>query len=193
MANKEYRLRNKAGEVSEHDQNELSKYVNRFRLSNSEAVCIGGVIFLPNENPGIDDLSKMKIKSVEKVRIDYISKLNQEELEGTLKQLQKQYDLKQGQLSKITSEMNKIRKDLAEDSKNIEHLKQILIEITVRSVNNRQVKNYIAKVENYCDKLTDSLNIDDPEKLTDDNKKEVLNKLDVLESYINDLKGRFGI
>ncbi|MGP4064138.1 hypothetical protein ACTWPF_04395 [Oceanobacillus sp. M65] len=98
-ANKEYRLIDKAGDLSPEDQKDLEEVMlslNKFQGSGAEATFLAGLIILPDGRHEIDSLSRLSIQKVKKTKIDYISRLDNKELEKKLEEYKKQYNLTQG-------------------------------------------------------------------------------------------------
>ncbi|GAQ17564.1 flagellar hook-associated protein [Oceanobacillus picturae] len=194
MANKEYRLIDKAGDLSPEDQKDLEEVMlslNKFQGSGAEATFLAGLIILPDGRHEIDSLSRLSIQKVKKTKIDYISRLDNKELEKKLEEYKKQYNLTQGQLEKITKELNKLRKDLKEGEEKIEKTKKLLKEITIQTVGEKQIKDYLDKIKSCCKQLENNLFIENPEILSEEKKAEVINRLDVLENFIEELRKQF--
>lgn len=194
MANKEYRLIDKAGDLSPENQKDLEEVMlslNKFQGSGAEATFLAGLIILPDGRHEIDSLSRLSIQKVKKTKIDYISRLDNKELEKKLEEYKKQYNLTQGQLEKITKELNKLRKDLKEGEEKIEKTKKLLKEITIQTVDEKQIKDYLDKIKSCCKQLENNLFIENPEILSEEKKAEVINRLDVLENFLEELRKQF--
>jgi len=195
MGKREYRLRNVNDQLSE-DQREMFRkeaesYFSQLNMLKSEAVYLDKFIYLP-DGLEIDDPSKVKIDPIKKHKIDYIAKLPYKELREELKERQKRDNLLQKDLHKITSTINKYEKELIKNENDsearIEELIKFLEKTTEGVVNEKQVKKYVGDIEKYSDKLIDCLFLDNPEMLENETKREILNKMILLQSCIEDLK-----
>ncbi|WP_174614694.1 hypothetical protein [Virgibacillus ihumii] len=194
MANREYRLLDKSGDIDLEDQKAMEDakcFFNKYKGTDVEAFHFGDLIILPKGAPGIDASSKISIQKVNRIKIDYISHLNNKELEEALVDLKKGHNLNQGQLKNITMEINRLRRDLKKGEENIEQLKKLMKEVTIQKVDEKQIKDYLAKIKRYCKQLEDNLFLDNPELLNKEIKGEVLNRLDVLESFIEDFRKQY--
>lgn len=192
MSTMEYRLRNGIEQLTDLDKEAIRIIESTFNqlstLTDSEAhLHKNRLIFLPSEVE-IHDPSNIKINSVKRHRIDYISKLKNEKLKECLKKLKKEYNLGQGELDKITRMVKNVQKSRAQEYDSIEKIINFTEEYTEQVVNEKQVEKYVRGVETYCDKLKDSLILENPEILPEKKKKEVINKIDVLQSYIDDFR-----
>lgn len=195
MGKSEYRLRNAKDQLSEDKREmfrkEAESYFNQLDMSKSEAVYLDNFIYLP-DGLEIDDPSKVKIDPIKKHKIDYIAKLPYKELQEVLKERQKKEDLLQKDLRKITSIINKHERDLIKNENDsearIEELIKFLEKTTESVVNEKQVIKYIGDIEKYADKLMDCLFLDNPEMLENKTKKEILNKMNMLQSCIEEVK-----
>lgn len=172
MGKREYRLRNVNDQLSE-DQREMFRkeaesYFSQLNMLKSEAVYLDKFIYLP-DGLEIDDPSKVKIDPIKKHKIDYIAKLPYKELREVLKERQKKDNLLQKDLRKITSITNKHERGLIRNEE-------------------KQVNKYVGDIEKYTDKLMDCLFLDNPETLENETKKEILSKMNMLQSCIEDLK-----
>ncbi|MBP1970756.1 methyl-accepting chemotaxis protein [Virgibacillus natechei] len=194
MDKKEFSLRNIGDNVSEQDREEFigraSVILEKQQLLASEAVHFGSFIFLPEEEQ-IKRQSNMQIIPIEKKRvnkIDHISKLENRQLEDSLKKLKEKYNLRQRELEKIVRQVKNFQKELSSDIDEInKETKTFLEESTRQAYVEKQIKNYVKKVQTNCDKLTDCLFLEDPSILSDENKSTIINKVSVLQNNMNKL------
>ncbi|WP_087974844.1 hypothetical protein [Oceanobacillus rekensis] len=191
MGTIEYRLRDAADQLSDHEKEifktELESLFTQLNQSNSEAFHLGKLIILPADK-GIENPSNIKIVSGRKTKIDHITKLQNDKLMDSMKELKKKNDLKQGQIEKIVRQVNRFQKDNSHEKSEIEKVIKYMENCTQEGVDEKQVEKYINDIEKNCDRLKNSLIIENPEILTDQNKEEVINKIEVLLSHIDDFK-----
>ncbi|MFC7322397.1 hypothetical protein [Halobacillus campisalis] len=191
MREKEYRLRNKSDEIPHNNRKifhkEVESFFDQIKSSKSEALLVGRIIYLPSD-PGLENQSTLKFSQPTRNRIDYISQLPNKEMQESMKELSKELDLKQGQLNKIIKEFKKELKSLSELKPSPQDPNRLLKEITEKVVNEEQVKNYVRNIHVNCDKLIDCLFLENFEILDNQTKQEVLDKINVLQSFIEDLK-----
>ncbi|MFD1361943.1 hypothetical protein [Lentibacillus salinarum] len=185
---RKYRLRNATDQMSVHEQEVLrseAQKLQQYHLSVSEAVYFGNLIYLP-EKQELANPSHVKIQSSKKTRIDYIAKLKNPELITALEELQRKYDLKQGDLDKISKRMNKIKKEYDDVQNNVNQLIIEMEKYTDQVVNEKQLQRYVKSIERNCNNLENCLTLENPEALSNETRKELVNKINVLQTYIDD-------
>ena len=193
---KEYRLRNGKDQISNPNKfhKELNDVLNKYNadlsMSNKEAVYFDSFIYLP-EKQTVNSATNIKINQTKRTKIDYIDRLPDKELKECLYSLKKQHNLKQGELKEITKKVNIMYKSVQEEENCINELIKTLEETTKQVVNNKQIQKYIKDIHNNTDKLIDCLLIDNPDALDAESKQEILNKISLLETYIDDFRGQF--
>jgi hypothetical protein len=196
MGKKEYRLKDTEDKLDKEDfeqlEGVLKKVTVHIKLSNSEAASLGRFIILP-QKPEIDYLSLMEIKPINKTKIDPIEKLPNKELQEWLREYQKRNKTSKKSIREIVNQFNKIQKSLDNDERQIDNLQCILENTTEKVVKNKHIDEYVNKLEMNCDKLIDSLFLEQIELLDLNTKNEILSKIGLLESYIIDFKKQLSI
>ncbi|GGK02429.1 hypothetical protein GCM10007063_25930 [Lentibacillus kapialis] len=185
---REYRLSNAADQMSEYEYEVLRSGVQKlqqYHLSDSEAVYFDNLICLP-EKQELADPSHVKIQSSKKTRIDHIAKLKNPELITALEELQKKYDLQQGDLAKISKWTNKIKKEYNNVQNRVNELKIEMEKYTLQMVDEKQIQKYVKSIERNCNNLVDCLALENPEVLSNETRKELVNKINVLQTHIDD-------
>ncbi|WP_010531757.1 hypothetical protein [Lentibacillus jeotgali] len=185
---REYRLRNAADQMSEYEYEVLRSGVQKlqpYHLSDSEALYFGNLISLP-EKQELANPSHVKIQSSKKTRIDHIAKLENPELITALEELQKKYNLKQGDLDKISKWMNKIKKEYEDVQNNVSKLIFEMKKYTDQVINETQIQKYVKSIEKNCKNLANCLTLENPEALSNETRKELVNKINVLQTHIDD-------
>lgn len=188
MGTREYRLKNAADQMSEHEKESfksVAQKLQQYQLSESEAVYFDDFIYLP-EKQEIINPSHVKIQPVKKTRIDYIAKLENPELMAELEKLQKENDLKQGDLDKITKRINKLKKELDLQNNSVEKLKIEMKKYTGQVVNEKHIQKYVNNIKKNCNDLANCLFLENPEVLSSETKKELVNKINVVQTHIDD-------
>lgn len=195
MGTREYRLRNAADQMSEHEQENLRSEVQKlqqYHLSDSEAVYFGNLIYLPDKQE-ITSPTHVKIQPVKKNRIDHIAKLKNPELITALESLQNKYHLQQGDLAKITKMINKLKKEYDDVQNSVEKLKTEMEKYTKQVVNEKQIQKYVSNIERNCNNLVNCLFLDNPEVLSNETRKELVNKINVLQTHIDDFRKQMSV
>ncbi|WP_285769114.1 hypothetical protein [Peribacillus sp. SI8-4] len=159
----------------------------RTSLSRAEAAYIDGIIILPFAK-SVEEMSHLEIRTPKKTSIDYTQKFLDEETRTFMKKLQESLNIKQQEMKKIVNTASKLLKDIKDDKDLMERQLEILEETTQNVINKKQVADYIKQIHQNCDKLIKCLFLKKPEMLGDDHKEEVLQKIEVLETYLHDLK-----
>ncbi|HJV17249.1 MAG TPA: hypothetical protein VJ546_07700, partial [Bacillales bacterium] len=159
-------------------------------LSKAEAAYIDGIIILPFAK-SVEEMSHIEIRTPKKTSIDYTKKLPDEETRTFMKKLQESLNIKQQEMKKIVNTASKLLKDIKDDKDLMERQIEILEATTQNVINKKHIADYIKQIHQNCDKLIKCLFLKNPELLGKDEKKEVLQKIGMLETYLQDLKKQF--
>lgn len=186
MKNREYKLRNAAAYIDESDMDKLEGIFEKINCSEVEAIHVGSLIYLPDKQE-INDPSNLKIISFKRKKIDHTAKLENEELREGLKEYQEKFKLTQKEMQKIIGQVKKMERALSKSKESLEKLKKCMEENTYQIINDKQITNYVNNINKLCDRLTESLFLEEPSILPAKTKKEVVNKVTVLQHNIDEL------
>jgi hypothetical protein len=192
MKYQEYRLK-RVKSLSAMDNVDLAKnlldeLMAKENLKPTEAAIIENFIFILPQNPQIDGQSTLEIKTSKQRKQAPKAELRDKHHQEKLDLLEKEYNLKQKDINKIHKIFNQLVDDKRVELDDLSKQMKALESVTIDIVNDKELKLFFRKFNNHINGLRLCLETENTKFISNEEKVGIVNKLDILQSFMDDFK-----